>query len=182
MSLHKYLCFSDYKLVSRIINGQTTGRYKDVNYDNLKAITKLKSVSGEQSLKKVETISDRNKEKKNINFLKQHRKCWKKELVRLKNFYESVVYELNLIKANLPWQDSSVRDFFVGVKEYEDSINKDLVTFSYNSVKPVWDLIEDIHDWLLQAKGSYSLFPSTAAVFALEVSVSSANYGVQGNV
>ena len=168
--------------MSRIINGQTTGRYKDVNYDNLKAITKLKSVSGEQSLKKVETISDRNKEKKNINFLKQHRKCWKKELVRLKNFYESVVYELNLIKANLPWQDSSVRDFFVCVKEYEDSINKDLVTFSYNSVKPVWDLIEDIHDWLLQAKGSYSLFPSTAAVFALEVSVSSANYGVQGNV
>ena len=135
------------------MNGQNTGRYKEVDYEKLKAITKLKNAAGHQSLQKIKSIHQLNKEKKELNILQQHKTCWKKEQIRLNSLYKSKLFELDIVRTGLPWEQSLVKDFFVEVEEYEDFIKEDFLTFSNNTVKPVWDLQEDIHIWLQENKG-----------------------------
>lgn len=145
--------YLDPSLVSRLADGRTTGRYKEVDYEKLKAITKLKNAAGQQSLEKIKSIHHLSKEKKELNVLQQHKTCWKKELIRLNSLYKSKLYELDMARAGFPWEQSTVKDFFIEVEEYEDFMNEDLLTFSKNTVKPVWDLKEDISAWLQEYKG-----------------------------
>ncbi|XP_028395006.1 LOW QUALITY PROTEIN: coiled-coil domain-containing protein 148-like [Dendronephthya gigantea] len=145
---------SDPSLVSRLADGRTTGRYKEVDYGKLKAITKLKNAAGQQSLQKIKSIHHLSKEKKELNILQQHKTCWKKELIRLNSLYKSKLYELDMVRAGFPWEQSSVKDFFIEVEEYEDFMNEDFLTFSKNTVKPLWDLQEDISAWLQEYKGN----------------------------
>ncbi len=145
--------FPDPSLVSRLVNGQNIGRYKEVDYEKLKAIAKLKNAAGHQSLQKIKSIHQLSKEKKELNTLQQHKTCWKREQIRLNSLYKSKLYELDMARAGLPWEQSSVKEFFVEVEEYEDFVREDFLTFSNNTVKPVWDLQEDIHIWLQENKG-----------------------------
>ena len=144
---------SDPALVARLVNGQNIGRYKEVDYEKLKAITKLKNAAGHQYLQKIKSIHQLSKGKKELNIIQQHKTCWKKEQIRLNSLYKSKLYELDIVRAGLPWEQSLVKDFFVEVEEYEDFIKEDFLTFSNNTVKPVWDLQEDIHIWLQENKG-----------------------------
>ena len=136
-----------------MVNGHSTGRYKDVDYEKLKAVTKLKNVAGHQSLQKIKSIHQLSKEKKDLNTLQQHKTCWKKELIRLNSLHKNKLYEVDMVRAGLPWEQSSMKDFFMEVEEYEDFMREDFLTFSTNTVKPVWDLQEDIHIWLQQNRG-----------------------------
>lgn len=143
----------DPSLVSKLLNGQNIGTYRDIDYEKLKAITKLKNAAGNQSFQKFKSIHQLRKEKKELSTLQQHKTCWKKELIRLNSSYKRVLCELDMVRASLLWEQSSVKDFFVEIDEYEDFMKEDFLTFSNNTVKPVWDLHEDIHIWLRNNKG-----------------------------
>lgn len=143
---------SDPSLVSRLIDGKGSGRYKEVNYEKLKAITQIKNVAGIQSLNKISSIHRFNKEKKEFNILQQHKTCWKKEMIRLNSLYNETNTELKMVESGLPWEQRLMKELFDEVEEYEDFMKEDYLTFSNNTVKPVWDLREDIHVWLEENK------------------------------
>ena len=144
--------FKDPSLVSRLIDGKCSGRYKAENYEKLKAITQIKNAAGHQSLQKILSIHQFSKEKKELNTLQQHKTFWKKELIHLNGLYEENKNELKMVQNGLPWEQNLMKEFFDEVEEYEDFMEEDYLRFSKNTVQPVWDLMEDIRIWLEENK------------------------------
>ena len=130
------------------MDGRNTGRYREANYEKLKAITKLKCVSGLQSLQKVNTLQKINEQKKDETILQQHKTCWKKELVHLNNLYKKTVYEVELSQNGLPWEQNMENEFFSEVEKYKMFLENDYLTFTKSTIKPIWDLREDMQIWL----------------------------------
>ena len=146
------VCVIDPSLVSKLTNGKISGSYKKVDYEELKAITQIKSAAGLKSVKKIRSIRQLSKEKKDFNTLQQHKIWWKRELIRLNSSYKEKKNELHVLRTSLSWEQSSLKEFFDEVEEYKDFMKEDCLIFSRNTVKPVWDLREDIHIWLEENK------------------------------
>ena len=77
-------------LMQRMIDGLGSNKYKPVDYARLKALAsekKFASLKTSMKLKKIEQISQANKES---SILKQHQLVWQKEFVRLQHLRRKV--------------------------------------------------------------------------------------------
>ena len=140
--------FLDSSLVSRFLDGRGSQRYRQANYDKLKAIAQLRKATGEQSLKKVEKIAQASKDKKETNLLQQHKAVWQKEQMHLHALQTRLQSDLDGLKLGGPWKETYLKEFFNDVDAYEAMLQEDLHFFKKSTVEPIWDLKDDLEYWL----------------------------------
>ena len=153
LSIETYCRFIvDPKLVRRYIDGAKVGNYKEVDYEKLKALTKIKHYAGERSLKKLENITKSTKQKKGTQLLQQHKAVWHKTMNKLKHMQEQIQNEISLmaIKSDTYKSNSFMTDLHVvdELDEFEESLTEDQEQFITATVTPVWDLREDLQCWV----------------------------------
>lgn len=139
-------------LVKRFIEGQkTSGKYRDVDYEQMKDLASKYKQSGLQSLKHIKELSKVNKKSKEMSLLKQHSDVWIKECYILNGSRNMVHVELETIRAKqLTCLDNELKRFFHEVLTFEAQIQMDQEIFHANTVKPILQLVDDLKYWIRQ--------------------------------
>ena len=139
-------------LVKRFIGGQkTSGKYKDVDYEQMKDLADKYKESGLQSLKHIKELSKANKKSKEMSMLKQHCDVWIKECHNLNTSRNAIYVELEKIRAmQLNNDDNELNRFFHEALMFEAQVEMDQEVFHTNTVKPILQLVDDLKYWMRQ--------------------------------
>lgn len=139
-------------LVKRFIEGQkTSGKYKDVDYEQMKELAGKYKESGLQSLRHIKELSKTNKMSKEMSLLKQHADVWIKECYNLNTSRNVIYVELETIRAKqLNCDDNELRRFFHEALMLEAQVQMDQDVFHANTVKPILQLVDDLKYWMRQ--------------------------------
>ena len=138
--------------MKRFIEGQkTSGKYRDVDYEQMKGLAGRYRQSGLQSLRHIKELSKTNKKSKEMSLLKQHSDLWIKECYNL-NVSRNVAYvELETIRAKqLNCDDNELKRFFHEALMFEAQVQMDREVFHTNTVKPILQLVDDLKYWMRQ--------------------------------
>lgn len=139
-------------LVKRFIEGQkTSGKYRDVDYEQMKDLASKYKKSGLQSLRHIKELSKANKKSKETSVLKQHSDVWIKECYNLNTRKKMIYVELETIRAKqLNCDDDELRNFYREVLTFEAQAQMDQEIFHTNTVKPILQLVDDLKYWMRQ--------------------------------
>lgn len=138
--------------MKRFIEGQkSSGKYRDVDYEQMKDLTSKYKQSGLQSLRHIKELSKANKMSKEMSVLRQHSDVWIKECYNLNTSRNIIFGELETIRAKqLNCDDDELRKFFHKVLTFEAQAQMDQEVFHTNTVKPIIQLVDDLKYWLRQ--------------------------------
>lgn len=154
-----FIYFSDSRLVSRFLSGQKP-LYKPIDYGQLAALTKIKKSAGERSLKKIEKLTQLNKDNKEHQMLQEHRRVWEIELHKLSTLCDKIQQEINELRPENPNYSKSAsprEELYEEINDYEDVLDNETKQFIKGTLQPVLDLTEDIKVWIQQHSNQLTL-------------------------
>ena len=152
LSVNCNSCFVGEQLAKRFIEGQrTSGKYRDVDYEQMKDLATKYKQSGLQSLRHIKELSKANKQSKEISLLRQHSDVWVKQCYNLNASRNMIYVELETIRAkHLNCDDDDLQRFFHEVLIFEAQVQMDQEAFHTNTVKPILQLVDDLKYWMRQ--------------------------------
>ncbi|NXU46565.1 CC148 protein, partial [Drymodes brunneopygia] len=121
-------------------NALCSQKYKPVDYKHLyelAAEAKMASAKLQLKIEKTEQVSKISKEEM---LLKQHRQVWWQEQNRLSESRQKAEGEM---KSFLD-EESHKNNFFFNLRDLEQKLSRELVTYQTNALVPVWQLKEDL--------------------------------------
>ena len=138
--------------MKRFIEGQkTSGKYRDVDYEQMKDLAGKYKESGLHSLRHIKELSKANKKSKEMSLLKQHADVWIKECYNLNTSRNVLHVELETIRGmQLNCDDIELKRFFHEVLMFEAQVQMDQEVFHANTVKPILQLVDDLKYWIRQ--------------------------------
>lgn len=129
--------------------GSKAGTYKEVDYEKMKALVRIKQSTGQSSLKKLEKITKAKVDKKETALLQQHKKVWHKENVRLKHSLERVQDETDICISKFSDSEwSFLNDLYFEITSMIEVMKDNRHEFQASTVQPLWDLREDLQFWM----------------------------------
>ena len=156
--------------MKRFIEGQkTSGKYRDVDYEQMKDLAAKYKESGLQSLRHIKELSKANKRSKEMSLIKQHSDLWIEECHNLNTSRNMVYVELETMKAKqLNSDDNELKRFFYEALMFEAQAEMDREVFHTNTIKPILQLVDDLKYWMRQL----SLYNNSKHLFQHHDSVS----------
>ena len=129
--------------------GSKIGSYKEIDYEKINALLKIKKGSGKSSLKKLEKITKAKDDKKEASLLQQHKKVWQKEQVHLKHMLKRIEHETDVSISKFSNSEFSfLNDLFFEVASLAESLKDSRADFEESTITPLLDLQEDLHCWM----------------------------------
>jgi len=138
-------------LVTRMTNGLGSNKYKQVDYNKLRATVSEKrygSIKNGMKVAKIEQMSHQHKEN---TILKQHQLIWQKEFIRQQHLRKKIQGEVDdHFRAN---RNSDICGQIYSELDYIDaSQSEDFNAFKKATADPVWNLRDDLRYWLTEKK------------------------------
>ncbi|XP_064647830.1 coiled-coil domain-containing protein 148-like [Lineus longissimus] len=134
------------KLVKRVTGGLSSDKYKPVDYEKLKMLTAEKKFAANKSLVKVRKITEFSKQSKEQNIIKQHKKVWQKEFIRLNGQRRRLQADTELFRHQN--MEGDLEYIMTGFEDYENMLDSNFNDFKAATVDPVWNLREDLQFWM----------------------------------
>ncbi|XP_019635187.1 PREDICTED: coiled-coil domain-containing protein 148-like [Branchiostoma belcheri] len=136
------------QVFTRIMGGNRSNKYRQVDYDAVRELIADRRRAGEEKLGKVQQIAQKSKAGKEHNLQKQHKMVWHKEQLRLTTARRQAQIELDGLTSPLTHDFSLCTEFFDECEAYNAMLSADTGDFKAATVDPVWDLREDLLYWL----------------------------------
>ncbi|XP_078572645.1 coiled-coil domain-containing protein 148-like isoform X2 [Branchiostoma floridae x Branchiostoma japonicum] len=132
------------------MGGNRSNKYREVDYDAVRALIADRRQAGEEKLGKVQRIAQKSKAGKEHNLQKQHKMVWHKEQLRLTTARRQAQIELDGMTSASPLTNDlpACTQFFQECEAYNAMLSADTGDFKAATVDPVWDLREDLLYWL----------------------------------
>ena len=137
------------KLVKRMTDGLYGNHYKEVNYDQLRAVAAERKLKGHVALIKVKKLQHLSKQGKAQNLIKQHKLVWHKEFLRLNTQRKKFQAEIDtLIRQNTEAETYS--HIFQEIEDFDTSLGSTFLDFKRATSDPIWALRDDLQYWLFE--------------------------------
>ncbi|KAI0238305.1 hypothetical protein LSAT2_011041 [Lamellibrachia satsuma] len=137
------------RLVRRMKDGLVGTTYRAVDYSKMKTMLANKRFKGHENLIKVKKLQHVSKLGREQNLLKQHKKAWQREWLRLNTQRRKLQADFDLhMRHSLNMDDTS--ESFEELEGSTAQLDSDFVIFKRDTVEPVWSLREDLQYWVLQ--------------------------------
>ncbi|KAI1898265.1 hypothetical protein AGOR_G00070550 [Albula goreensis] len=128
------------KLTLRIKDGLKSNKYKPLHYEQLQPIINEKRLAFTQTLQKIEKTKQVAQRTKENTLLRQHREVWIQEQAKLVKACEKADLEVQ----NFMEENGVDPEFTLQMLDYEILLEKQREGFRDTTVKPIWQLREDL--------------------------------------
>ncbi|KAG9340889.1 hypothetical protein JZ751_020082 [Albula glossodonta] len=128
------------KLTLQIKDGLKSNKYKPLHYEQLQPIINEKRLAFTQTLQKIEKIKQVAQRTKESTLLRQHREVWIQEQAKLAKACEKAEFELQ----NFMEENGVDPEFTLQMLDYGILLEKQREGFRDTTVKPIWQLREDL--------------------------------------
>ncbi|XP_002736122.1 coiled-coil domain-containing protein 148-like [Saccoglossus kowalevskii] len=140
------------KLMVRMTEGIGSSRYKQLDYEKLKAITFEKKFAANESLMKMERLAKVSKQSKEHHLLNQHKLVWQQEQSRLNHALQRANNELQVFMQDGTLEESSISTLMLEAEELQMQLAMDEKKFRAATIDPILNLKEDLGVWLQEHK------------------------------